>query len=102
MRRGDLQLQCNNNYYVKVHRYDIINIKGWNNNLQGFARAMLDFVQARKNLFLNPFDFLCQQAMSNSLKSLLAANTALVSALDTLRQAMEEDDADDENGKVSI
>jgi hypothetical protein len=65
---------------------------------------MLDFVQSRKNLFLNPFDYLSQQTLSNSLKSLLSANSTLVSALDSLRQAMEEEDDSDkeDNGRVSF
>ena len=66
---------------------------------------MLDFVQARKNLFLNPFDYLSQQTLRNALHNLLIVNNTLVSALDSLRQAMEEDDAEgerEEGGKVSL
>lgn len=63
---------------------------------------MYDFVQARKNLFLNPFDYLSQQELGNTLKSLLQTNKELVSALDVFKLSMDDDDSDEENtnGKV--
>lgn len=61
---------------------------------------MYDFVQARKNLFLNPFDYLSQQELGNTLKNLLQTNKELISALDVYKLSLDEEDSDSDDGKV--
>ncbi len=64
--------------------------------------AVLEFVHATRAYYANPLDFLTKQDLTNTLKNVINANKALISALDTVARSQEEEEEEAEVASLEV